>query len=387
MPAKGLYLLFAICVSGFVEAFAQEYPFIKYTPKDGLINSRIRNVYQDSKGRLFFMTANGLSVYDGARFNNYSIEDGLANPLVNDVIEISPDSLLLATNTVVLNLWVRGKIKKVITADGYCPVINRFYRATNGVIYVASDQGLYFFRNNRFVQIQPEGMGNGKMPVSFDNIQEVGNCFLLKEDADISKRDRFYLLDKNTNKIKAHLNETFHSIVQVPQKNVLLCANSLRVRCFDLEEASRGILKEVALPSVYQSLKYFSTNKLTLDKTGNLWCVHFNSILRIAPDGHELVLDKTTGLDVNNINGIFVDYENVLWIQTDGSGLIKLANNNVEIVTGLFGKSATGISSIQANSQSDTSWLFNYQDHSIYGCTPKQIFRYWLKQDVFALNM
>ena len=154
MPPKGLYLMLAISVGCLLKTSAQEYPFIKYTPKDGLINSRIRNVYQDSKGRLFFMTANGLSVYDGARFNNYSIEDGLANPLVNDVIEISPDSLLLATNTVVLNLWVRGKIKKVITADGYCPVINRFYRATNGVIYVASDQGLYFFRNNRFVQIQ-----------------------------------------------------------------------------------------------------------------------------------------------------------------------------------------------------------------------------------------
>src|ERR1700730_14275836 len=108
MPAKGLYLLFAICVSGFVEAFAQEYPFIKYTPKDGLINSRIRNVYQDSKGRLFFMTAHGFNGDGGARLNNYSLEHGVANPVVNYGIEVSPDSLLLATNTSELNLWVRG---------------------------------------------------------------------------------------------------------------------------------------------------------------------------------------------------------------------------------------------------------------------------------------
>src|SRR2546421_5400561 len=248
MPAKGLYLFFAICVSGFVKTFAQEYPFIKYNPKDGLINSRIRNVYQDSKGRLFFMTANGLSVYDDARFNNYGLEDGLPNSLVNDVIEISPDSLLLATNTSQLNAWVRGRIKKITTADGFCPVVNRFFRAANGLLYAATDEGVFFFRDNRFVKIRPAGMSNGKISISFDNIQEAGNCFLLKEDADISKRNRFYLLDKNTYEIKAHLNETFHSIVQVPQKNVLLCANSLDIGCFDLKEVFRGVLKKVALP-------------------------------------------------------------------------------------------------------------------------------------------
>src|SRR6476469_472942 len=104
MRLSGLHqLLLVFCGVIQLHCFAQEYPFIHYTPKDGLINSRIRNVYQDSKGRLFFMTANGISVYDGARFNNYTPEDGIGNPVINDMLEISPDSLLLASNTSMLN--------------------------------------------------------------------------------------------------------------------------------------------------------------------------------------------------------------------------------------------------------------------------------------------
>lgn len=51
---------------------AQQYPFVHYTPKDGLKNSRVRKAYQDSMRQLYFMTYGGLSAYDGARFRNYS---------------------------------------------------------------------------------------------------------------------------------------------------------------------------------------------------------------------------------------------------------------------------------------------------------------------------
>src|SRR5205809_2035256 len=105
MPRQGPLLLMIICLGLSSQSLAQEYPFIHYTPKDGLINSRIRTVYQDSKGRLFFLTANGISLYDGARFSNYSVEDGIGNPVVNDMLEVSPDSLLLASNTYMINAW------------------------------------------------------------------------------------------------------------------------------------------------------------------------------------------------------------------------------------------------------------------------------------------
>ena len=81
---------FFICAN----SFAQQYPFVYYTPKDGLVNSRVRSIKQDSKGRMLFITYGGLSVYDGTRFINYNQQDGLVNELVNDIVEMTPDSFL-----------------------------------------------------------------------------------------------------------------------------------------------------------------------------------------------------------------------------------------------------------------------------------------------------
>ena len=103
-----------------LNCLAQQYPFVHYTPNDGLVNSRVRKAYQDSKGRMYFITYGGLSVYDGARFKNYTTQNGLLADLVNDVLEVGEDSLLVAVNTSELNVLVKGKMKKAITSDN-CP--------------------------------------------------------------------------------------------------------------------------------------------------------------------------------------------------------------------------------------------------------------------------
>src|SRR6185436_83140 len=86
---------FFICTN----IFAQQYPIVHYTPKDGLVNSRVKKAFQDSKGRMYFLTYGGLSVFDGARFINYTTQQGLGNNLVNDIFEAGQDSLLIATNS------------------------------------------------------------------------------------------------------------------------------------------------------------------------------------------------------------------------------------------------------------------------------------------------
>src|ERR1700704_632596 len=115
-----LLACFFVCAN----CLAQQYPYVQYTPKDGLVNSRVRKAYQDSKGRMYFITFGGLSVYDGARFKNYTTQNGLVANLVNDVLEVGEDSLLVAVNTSKLNVLVKGQMKKFITS-GTCPIVNQ----------------------------------------------------------------------------------------------------------------------------------------------------------------------------------------------------------------------------------------------------------------------
>jgi hypothetical protein len=67
MHKKTLALFaFLFLFSGFI--YPQQYPFVQYTPKDGLVNTRVRKIFQDSKGRMYCLTYGGLSKYDGSRF-------------------------------------------------------------------------------------------------------------------------------------------------------------------------------------------------------------------------------------------------------------------------------------------------------------------------------
>jgi ligand-binding sensor domain-containing protein len=82
---------------GLFNSLAQQYPFVHYGPKEGLADNRVHKIFQDSKNRMYFLTYEGLSVYDGTRFTNYTTENGLAINLVNDILECGEDSLLLAS--------------------------------------------------------------------------------------------------------------------------------------------------------------------------------------------------------------------------------------------------------------------------------------------------
>src|SRR5688572_23332549 len=71
-----LQLSFLLCKT-------QQVNFIKYTVYDGLVANPIRCIYQDSKGFIWIGTLEGLSRYDGYRFNNYTAGNGLSHNFVN----------------------------------------------------------------------------------------------------------------------------------------------------------------------------------------------------------------------------------------------------------------------------------------------------------------
>ena len=68
--------------------FAQQYAFTQVTPSDGLAQSQVRTIAQDGRGYLWFGTLGGASRFDGARFLNYALQDGLPDAQVLSLIHI-----------------------------------------------------------------------------------------------------------------------------------------------------------------------------------------------------------------------------------------------------------------------------------------------------------
>src|SRR5579884_2892407 len=72
-------------------------PIRLYTTGDGLVRNWIKRIRADSRGFLWFCTVEGVSVFDGSRFTNFTVRDGLPNRLVTDVLESVDGNYWIAT--------------------------------------------------------------------------------------------------------------------------------------------------------------------------------------------------------------------------------------------------------------------------------------------------
>jgi ligand-binding sensor domain-containing protein/two-component sensor histidine kinase len=68
---------------------AQEFNYVHYDTKDGLAASTVYRICQDKDGFLWFATENGLSRFDGTRFTNFTVRDGLPD---NEIIKVYADT-------------------------------------------------------------------------------------------------------------------------------------------------------------------------------------------------------------------------------------------------------------------------------------------------------
>jgi ligand-binding sensor domain-containing protein len=103
MKSKSLQTFFSIPAILLIlfsagSTFAERPPFKIYTTEEGLAHDRVNKIVRDSRGFLWFCTAEGLSRFDGVRFKNYKQDQGLPHREVYDLLETRDGTYLAATN-------------------------------------------------------------------------------------------------------------------------------------------------------------------------------------------------------------------------------------------------------------------------------------------------
>ncbi|MBS1600227.1 MAG: hypothetical protein JST75_18510 [Bacteroidetes bacterium] len=348
-----------ICSAG----LAQRYPFVNYTPKNGLINSRTKSVSQDSKGRMYFLTFGGLSVYDGQKFENYSMSNGLASDLVNDIFEAAPDSMLIATNSNKLNTLVNGRVNFFETADHFCPVINKFFKAADGNLYVVSDEGLFILEEKKFKRI-PLFEGTAESKDRFLNtIIQWNHYFLITAwvGADDVRLIIYDQLEHKTLDVSPPIQITGATINDRDQSVWLASANNL----YQLDSSSlqQGKIKLISKSAWKQLGPGQIIGDIYFDRENNTWLRGAGMLIKIPPRGEYQIISSWQGLESSNIASLYFDREGVLWIATDGSGIIKMINTDVSIVSKLSDNDRADIFTLQC--VNDTTWVYEKNKNSI----------------------
>jgi ligand-binding sensor domain-containing protein len=283
MQRKSIFLacFFIPVAIGCADCFAQQYPFVYYTPKDGLVNSRVRSIKQDSKGRMFFLTYGGLSIYDGTHFINYGRQDGLANEIVNDMVEVAPDSFLVAANSQKLNTLSHGRIGMLQTADNFYPVINRFFKSNDGNWYVATDQGLYLFTGKKFVHlplINKEGKDIGNY---LDRIIEWKSYFLIST-WNQDRKEKLILYDRLNQKILDIDTSNAINNYTADRQGRIWIALSENVVLVDTAALLSGKISFQSVPPAYQNIVQ-KNSFIFFDHQNNLWFYGREGLLKVTP--------------------------------------------------------------------------------------------------------
>ncbi|HNY01285.1 MAG TPA: two-component regulator propeller domain-containing protein [Bacteroidales bacterium] len=90
--------------------FAQDYSYRYYGVPDGLAQSQVMCIFQDTRGFLWIGTKGGVSCFDGVNFRNFTENDGLPNDLVLNVCEDSAGTIWFLTRKG-LSAWDGEKMR------------------------------------------------------------------------------------------------------------------------------------------------------------------------------------------------------------------------------------------------------------------------------------
>jgi ligand-binding sensor domain-containing protein len=91
-----IMMILAIAATG-LTLRAQTYPFREYTSEDGLPQTQLTYMMQDSRGYIWLPTRNGLARFDGYNFISYLRKDGLPSNVVSRVIEDNSGTIWAVT--------------------------------------------------------------------------------------------------------------------------------------------------------------------------------------------------------------------------------------------------------------------------------------------------
>jgi ligand-binding sensor domain-containing protein/two-component sensor histidine kinase len=318
-----------LLVSTFTIVKAQVYYFKEYTTSDGLIQGTVRVISQDLFGRMWFGTAEGVSIYDGSSFYNFGAKEGLTFPVITSFLELTPGIMLagsLGNGVIVFEKsdFRKDTIISILKDDKFVigSSVNQISRDPDGNVWIYSDQGIseWIYKDGvlSVVKHQKELGQFGHLGIYRAEFTDDGDCYFATDIGLIKKHNNQYdLIFHNPIHKKEPVLWVYKDNdgkIWFPSLNRLYYLKDGKV--FNFSELHPGVISPVI---TYER-----------DKTGNLKFAHLGRIFSVNENRFEIMDDKN-GLKGKNIISLFYDKEYNLWI---GSleGISKMSNTGIKYV-------------------------------------------------------
>jgi PAS domain S-box-containing protein len=253
--------------------------FTTFSIAEGLPSPTVTAIHGDRQGRIWVGTPAGAAVMDGPRFRGVAFRTLKEPPSVRGIAELSDGALYFATSGGLVELR-DGRERLLTRADGLPgDSLLSLAAAPDDTLYIGSREGLSRLRAGRITPV-PLGGGPGR--------PDVRSLFLHRETGDllIARSDRLTLLGADG-------------------------------QTADLRPDPTG------------AALFFDA---AIDHQGAVWAAATTGLFVRFPGAPFRRVTQSEGLANNWVYRVLIDYEDIVWICTDG-GLDKIADRSIRRLT------------------------------------------------------
>jgi len=272
---------------------------------------------QGPGGIMYFGTPLGLSMYDGASFNNYDVSKGFQHNIISGIAAGPDRKVYIFTNS---SHYYQPNKHNMVQDSCAAPVsIKKLCAGKEGRQYACTYSGLYLFKNG-LMQKLPVAEGNAFPHINCvvewqDSLLVVGRSF---EPVDIYNMHTWQRVAGSQEKL-------FVRDMLVDAAGNLWLASIGSGVCLLPPGPVKDIIHFANLPAAFIPFRNTEFRAIVQDRTQNIWMASINHglIKYNARSGEFLHITMEQGLASNTLFALCCDNENNIWIGTN-QGLQKL---------------------------------------------------------------
>ena len=339
---KYLIIPFLGCLLYATNSFSQQYNFTNYSVTEGLAQSQVPSILEDSRGYLWLGTkGGGLCRFDGKNFSIFTIQNGLSSNYINALFEDKNDLLWISTANGI-NQYQNEEFTNFKTfSDG--TVVNDFIQEKSEKIWLATNKGLYYIDNESNIKLFESKAFSDQYAITTIYQDEEESIWIGASNG------LFKIEDGIFKEIKQADNGSYKDIRRIiSTKDGVLWIASYNQGIL-LSDGDK-ILRQLTRRDGLTSTKIQTLNK---DENGNIWIGTNDRGINIWYSKNQKFTTLTThqGLVNNNVNTIIEDSWGNIWIGTSGGGVSKYSGQQFEHFTKNEGLKGNYINALEKDKQ------------------------------------
>jgi signal transduction histidine kinase/ligand-binding sensor domain-containing protein/CheY-like chemotaxis protein len=347
-------ILFGVLLTAY-SANAQRSIFTNFSLDEGLVQSSVLSIFQDSNANIWFGTQGGLSKYNGRTFKTYDTRHGLADNHISSILQDSKKRYWFGHRYKGISLMYNNQISIISLTDNRITVIKE--DMSGNIWFGTEENGIYILPSGKsekienFIHLQSD---------TADYPSQVNDIIFLKNNtALVGAGNGMFLIEFYRNQVT----KVTHTKSITPNNEIFSIAIDNQGDLWFMGESGiskAGIndfpeMKEIEVYNFEKPLNIIFLNNIVVDKENTVWGTTQNGIFSFK-NGKFKYFSSKTGFPKQEIYKALVDREGNVWFGTLNNGAYRYSGDRFTIVDKQTGLSDNMITSITED-QAGNMWI------------------------------